>query len=400
MKNQNWTYKKLGEISSFRRGLTYSKKDEVSSSTKQVLRANNIELDTHTLNFEDIKCIDENFDIAEDKKLKANTIFICMSSGSMQHLGKVAFVDRDYDYAFGGFMGLIVPNADEIHSKYLFYSFLSSRFQTIIHKEGKGININNLKFSDLSDFSIPAPPLPTQRAIVAELDTLNEILDKKRQQLKELDTLAQSIFYDMFGDPVENEKGWEVKRLGEVCTVTSSKRVYQTEWKNYGIPFLRISDFTQLIEDTTIDTELFISMEKYKELNVLGQVPKSGDILVTSRGTLGNCYIINDNDRFYFQDGMITWLKDINKQIHPLLIKFLFKNNSFRKQIDKSQNGSTVAYLSISMLKKFRIPLPPLSLQQSFAQKIEAIEKQKNLINASIKEMETLFNATMDKYFG
>lgn len=325
------------------------------------------------------------------KKVKAGTVIMSFKLT----VGKCAIAQKDL-YTNEAIMAFNVRDGYEISPSFLYYYLQSYKWQGT-NKAVMGITLNK---ATISKQIIAIPPLPTQRAIVAELDTLNEILDKKRQQLKELDTLAQSIFYDMFGDPVENEKGWEVKRLGEVCTVTSSKRVYQTEWKNYGIPFLRISDFTQLIENTTIDTELFISMEKYKELNVLGQVPKSGDILVTSRGTLGNCYIINDNDRFYFQDGMITWLKDINKQIHPLLIKFLFKNNSFRKQIDKSQNGSTVAYLSISMLKKFRIPLPPLSLQQSFAQKIEAIEKQKNLINASIKEVETLLNATMDKYFG
>lgn len=372
MKNQNWTYKKLGEISSFRRGLTYSKKDEVSSSTKQVLRANNIELDTHTLNFEDIKCIDENFDIAEDKKLKANTIFICMSSGSMQHLGKVAFVDRDYDYAFGGFMGLIVPNADEIHSKYLFYSFLSSRFQTIIHKEGKGININNLKFSDLSDFSIPVPPLPTQRAIVAELDTLNEILDKKRQQLKELDTLAQSIFYDMFGDPVENEKGWEVKKFSKCFSLKSGDGLTAKQMNGGCYPVYGGNGITGYHSEYNIDGNNII----------IGRV---GALCGNVKNVAGKVFV-TDN-------AFVTTLLEKFDNIFVLqLLSMLNLRNYAREALQPVVSNTT--------LKNINIVLPPLFLQQSFAQKIEAIEKQKELINVSIAEVETLLNATMDKYFG
>lgn len=398
MKNQNWTYKKLGEISSFRRGLTYSKKDEVSSSTKQVLRANNIELDTHTLNFEDIKCIDENFDIAEDKKLKANTIFICMSSGSMQHLGKVAFVDRDYDYAFGGFMGLIVPNADEIHSKYLFYSFLSSRFQTIIHKEGKGININNLKFSDLSDFSIPVPPLPTQRAIVAELDTLNEILDKKRQQLKELDTLAQSIFYDMFGDPVENEKGWEVKKMGEVCDSvsygTSSPACENGKYKYLRMNNLTYSGYIDLSNVKTINLP-DESYEKY--------VVRKDDILfnrTNSRELVGKTALFNLDEEMIIA-GYIIRVRVHQHEVLPVFI-VKYMNTPFIKDYLYNLCKGAVNQANINSKELQNIPLyvPPLFLQQSFARKVEAIEKQKELINTSIKEVETLLNATMDKYFG
>lgn len=389
----DWEYKKLGEVCdvSAGQGAPQGEQSYCEKGTP-FIKAGNLEDLVNGLDEGSVQNVSQS--IAQKHKLKlykAGSVLFAKSGMSCMK-GYVHVLQRDCYVV--SHLAILTPQTIDGH--FLKYYLRFTKTYSLVKDEA----YPSISLSDIASFPVPVPPLPTQCAIVAELDTLNEILDKKRQQLKELDTLAQSIFYDMFGDPVENEKGWEVKRLGEVCTVTSSKRVYQTEWKNYGIPFLRISDFTQLIEDTTIDTELFISMEKYKELNVLGQVPKSGDILVTSRGTLGNCYIINDNDRFYFQDGMITWLKDINKQIHPLLIKFLFKNNSFRKQIDKSRNGSTVAYLSISMLKKFRIPLPPLFLQQSFARKVEAIEKQKNLINASIKEVETLLNARMGYYFG
>ena len=128
-------------------------------------------------------------------------------------------------------------------------------------------------------------------------------------------------------------------------------------------------------------------------------VPLPGDLLLTARGTLGKVYIIKKGDRFYFQDGMITWLKNIDRKVHPLVIVFLFRNDSFRMQINKKQAGSTVAYLSISMLKHFILPLPPHSLQQSFASKIEAIEAQKALITKSMEETQRLFDSRMDYWF-
>lgn len=288
----------------------------------------------------------------------------------------------------------IMPNFAE----YYFKSFHFKKQIAQITK--KAVNQASFTTTDLKNVTIPVPSLPTQQRIVSELDLLQSIIDKQQAQLKELDTLAQAVFYDMFGDPVENEKGWEVKRLGDVCEVTSSKRVYQSEWRTFGIPFYRISDFTQLVNNVAFDAELFISPEKYDELKGNGQVPNAGDILVTSRGTLGNCYIVKNSDCFYFQDGMITWLKAIDDSLLSLFIVFLFRNNSFRSQIEKCQSGTTVAYLSISMLKKFKLPVPPLALQQTFAEKIEAIEKQKATIAQSIAETQKLFDYTMDKYFG
>lgn len=268
-----------------------------------------------------------------------------------------------------------------------------------IFSMGKGMAQKNLDIPSFRNLSIPVPPLVEQQRIVSEFDLLQGIIDKQQAQLKELAPLAQSIFYDMFGDPVENEKKWVVKRLGDVCEVTSSKRVYQSEWQTTGIPFYRISDFTQLIDNVEFDAKVFISPEKYDELKRNDKVPKSGDILVTSRGTLGNCYIVKDSDCFYFQDGMVTWLKNMNEGLLPLFIFFLFKSDSFRSQIDK-RRGTTVTYLSIKMLKEFILPVPPLSLQQEFAEKIEKIERQKSAISQSIAETRKLFDYTMDKYFG
>ena len=201
-------------------------------------------------------------------------------------------------------------------------------------------------------------------------------------------------------DPEYNNKGWKTGFLGELCEVGSSKRIYQNEQSTEGVPFLRISDLVNKM-DTGIDyCDLYIPESRFSELLELGLVPKSGDILVTARGTLGRCYIIKPEDKFYFQDGMITWLSQFSDSVTALYISYLFTMPGFRKQIDGLQAGSTVAYLSISMTKKLVIMLPPIELQDEFAAFVKQVDKSKLTIQQSLDKLELLKKALMQKYFG
>ena len=250
---EGWEIKKLGEVVTFHRGLTYSKNDEVEFSNNCVLRSNNIELDTMSILLDELKYIREDLVISEDKKVRKNTILICMSNGSKQHIGKVAFINKEYNYAFGGFMGLIKPNSN-ISPKFIYYSCISSSYKQFLASVGNGANITNIKFSDLSQYSLPVPPIAEQEKIVAELDCLSGIIEKKKQQLKEYDALAQSIFNEMFGDPVENIKNWETFRLEDLCDIITKGTTPTTlgyKFIETGINFLKVESFSK---DELIDT--------------------------------------------------------------------------------------------------------------------------------------------------
>ena len=211
---------------------------------------------------------------------------------------------------------------------------------------------------------------------------------------------CQSRFIELFGKPENNNQAWPVKPLDKLCTVGSSKRVYQSEQSSVGVPFWRISDLVTKIDTGTVDSALFISEIKYTELKRAGLVPVTGDILVTSRGTLGRCYIIKDEDRFYFQDGMISWLSNYSEEITPLYLQYLFTMSGFRKQIDNMQAGSTVTYLSIAMLKKLQVMVPDKALQEQFAAFAAQTDKSKLAIQKSLDKLEILKKALMQKYFG
>lgn len=371
---KDWTYKTLGEVCvAFLRGLTYSKSDEVPTSSNKVLRSNNIDLSSHKLNFDEIKCIREDFVIPDDKKLKEGSIFICMSNGSMQHLGKVAYVDKDYDFAYGGFMGLIVPDKNIVVPKFVYYSLLAPRFLTTILREGRGANINNLKFSDLDAYLIPLHPLAIQRSIVSELDLLHSLIEKKQEQLRALDNLAQSLFYQMFGDPITNPMGWQVKKFAELYKLKSGDGLSAKMFENGPYPV-------------------------YGGNGISGQhcsYNMDGNYIIIGRVGVYCGNVRNVVGKFWLTDNAFQLFYDEDNNNPIFVTKLLTYLN-----LNQYANQAAQPVISNITLKDILVPLPPLSLQQSFAAKVSAIEAQKQAITQSIKDVESLLAQRMDHYFG
>lgn len=289
-------------------------------------------------------------------------------------------------------------NHEILNVKYLFY-FLDKYLETLRQQSIGGV-IKYIKLGNIANAQFPLPELDKQRKITETLDKVSDLIAKRKQQLEKLDLLVKSRFIEMFGDPVYNTKHWDIVLLSSIFNISSSKRIYQNELVDSGIPFFRISDIIKKIHAEKCTPELFISVEKYDELKKQSLVPKPGDILITSRGTLGECYVISDNDKFYFQDGMISWLYNMSDKANVIYITELFKLSSFRKQIEIIPSGSTVNYLSIARLRQLNIMLPPIELQNRFSEFVKQTEKTKTIINQSLEKLETLKKALMQEYFG
>ena len=388
---QGWERKALGDIAKFYRGLTYSKGDEADTSSKMVLRSNNVDLDTNSLVLEDLKCLREDFVIDDDKKVKPNTILICMSNGSKQHIGKVAYIQDEMNFAFGGFMGLIAPTSN-MSGKYVYYTCISSYFKHFLAGIGNGIGITNLRFSDLSSFSVPVPPIAEQEKIVAELDCLSGIIEKKKQQLKELDNLAQSIFYEMFGENAEGRNKWKIAKLGNVCKTTSGgtpSKGHPEYYEGGDIPWLRSGEVNKM---NIHETELFITEDGLNNSSAKW-FPKGTVVIAMYGATVGQVGILcNPMTTNQAICGIFP-----NETFTPIyLYHFLLSKKPEYLEI---ATGGAQANISQNIVRDTVVSCPPLTLQQDFASKIEAIEKQKELIANSIKETETLFNSRMDYYF-
>ncbi len=185
-KNAKWEMVELGEVVELVRGITYLKKDEVENGAL-VLRANNINLDS-SLNLKDIKNISQNLDLKGKCKLKKNDIFICLASGSKSHIGKVAFIENDTDFYFGGFMGAIrITNKNKVISQYVFQQLKNSKFNDYLREQISGVNINNLNSTILKSYKIPLPPLEIQKQIVAEIEAEQKAIEECKNLIEKME---------------------------------------------------------------------------------------------------------------------------------------------------------------------------------------------------------------------
>lgn len=167
-------------------------------------------------------------------------------------------------------------------------------------------------------------------------------------------------------------------KLKELCNVTSSKRIFASQYQNSGIPFYRGKEISLLSNNEKIKQELYISEELYQEINEKYGVPKKDDILMTAVGTIGNCYIVKD-EKIYFKDGNIIWLKDIdNKKILPKYLYYYLNLNSTKNTIDSLLIGSTQKALTIESFKNIEIDIPNIEIQSK-------IVKLLNILNNKIR---------------
>lgn len=260
-----------------------------------------------------------------------------------------------------------------------------------------GATIPHIYFKDYGKDLIPVPSLKIQEKIVSELDKINELIRLKKGQLKDYDNLAQSIFYEMFGDPVENEKGWEVKKMKDVCTHivdcphSTPKKADTTT--NY--PCIRTSE----LKGGTISwsTMQYLEKDEY-EKRIARLKPETGDIIFGREGTIGDAVILPSG--YNFSLGQRTMLiRTDNEMIINTFMHRTLMSEWIKHQIEYVNVSSTVAHVNIKDFKLFDVPLPPLPLQHLFAQRIEQIERQRSAVQKSITDLETLLASRMQYWF-
>lgn len=277
------------------------------------------------------------------------------------------------------------------------YRFLIKELKRI-EDETPFVTVKHLSAKRLNQVTLPVPPLDEQQRIVAELDLLTGIIDKQNAQLKELDNLAQAIFYDMFGDPIENPKGWEVKLWGDLFDTILGKML-DAKKQNPNDTIRSYLGNTNVqwfsFDLTTLKTMTFSAKEMEKF------ALRKGDILLCEGGESGRCAVWeDDNSLVLFQKAIHrARVKDkalIDSHFIPFVIKLMREMGGLKNFVSKA----TIEHLTGEKLAQVPIILPPLALQQSFAEKIQSIEKQKESIRASIADTQKLLDYTMDKYFG
>lgn len=292
----------------------------------------------------------------------------------------------DFDFVLGADGVKILQPIDCLDAKFLMYFLKSCKIPSLGYSR---------HYKLLKEISVPVPERAEQERIVGELDCLSGIIAAKRAQLRELDTLAQSIFYTMFGDPITNDKGWQTKMLGDICEIVNGFAFKSNLFTDAGDVIVRISNIKNGYVD--LSDAVYFDKKDYKKINFDKYVVYPQDIVIALSGATTGKLGINNSGKKLYLNQRVAICRENTTAILKLYLLYYLHAQSLKFLSDAE--GVAQPNLSTEQMKRYIIGIPPIDLQKQFAEKIENIERQKELITKSIKETEDLFNSRMDYYF-
>lgn len=375
---EGWEYKKLGEVATFINGYAF-KPDQWKESGIPIVRIQNLNNPNAPYNYFD-------GEVPDKVIIKKGDLLISWSASLGAYIwnGDKAFLNQHiFKVAFNK------TNIDKIFLKYA----VTSKIRTMA-EQVHGATMKHIIKKDFDNTLIPYPPLSTQHSIVSELDKINELIRLKKEQLKDYDKLTQSLFYQMFGDPVENERGWEVKRLGEVCTIGTGSTPNRKNKKYYEHGIYPWVKSTEVCNIPIVDVEEFITEEALANTNC--KLYPKDTILMAMYG----------QGKTRGQVGLLKIDACTNQAVAAIIpsskidSSFLYKHLMMMYEyIRNMARGGNQANLNLTIVKSIQTILPPLPLQQLFAHRIEQIEHQKAEVQKAISDLETLLASRMQYWF-
>lgn len=299
---------------------------------------------------------------------------------------------------FGSSEFVVFRAKETIVNSFLYYAIQTPVFKKEGCQNFTGTSgLKRLSSAFIKNYIIPLPPLTTQQQIVSELDLLSHILDQKRQQLKEYDALAESIFYDMFGDESKFKKEKLVKlttKIGSGATPKGGNQAYKDE----GISLIRSLN----VHNAEFKYEDLAHIDEEQAAALNNVTLEKNDVLFNITGaSVTRCCIVPENVLPARVNQHVAILRSCTEVLNYIFLSHLLISSHYHDKLYalSRSNGATREAITKAQLEKFVIPLPPLDLQHSFATKIESIEHQKQLLKESIKETEMLFQSRMDYWF-
>ena len=355
------------------RGVSYKPEDLHSSlddSSVILLRANNI--DDGKINFDDVVFVDKKR-VSNEQFLRKGDILVCASSGSKNLVGKAASVDFDKEVTFGAFCKAVRPRNIE-DADYLAMFFQSPIYRCQIAATAIGANINNIRNEHVDTLSVKWPATVKRKEIVDILSKAGTIIRKRKQQLSALDDLIKARFVEMFGDPTQNEKGFETKQGSDVFKLSNGKFVPESKRLDCGIPVYGGNGISWYTDDVLFE----------KDTIVVGRVGFQSGNVHLAKGTLW----ISDNAMYisdFYDDGFD--------------LKFL---HAVMEHIDftRFQDAGDLKKITQKPFMQMQFIRPPISLQRDYIAFVAQIDKSKSAIQKSLDETQILFDSLMQKYFG
>lgn len=374
------------------RGVSYKPEDvykTLSDDSVILLRANNIK--DGKINFDDVVYINR-LKVKSEQFLKRGDILICTSSGSKELVGKAAYITADYDVVFGAFCKVL--RSIDIYAEYLGHYFQSDYYKGQIMRSCQGANINNLRAEHFNELLIKLPLTEEkQKAIAKKLDKVVDLIEKRKKQIEKLDELVRSRFIEMFGDCDLSMQQSDWKKISSVAEIVGGSTPKTDNDEFWGGENCWITP-AEINSDSFIlyDTERKLTKEGVKSCSL--RLLPVGTVLLSSRAPIGKLAIAGT--KMYCNQGFKNII--CSATLNSVYTFYLLKCNS--DYLVSLGRGATFKEISKEIVGNIFIPVPPIELQNKFAEFVEKVEKTKSAIKKSLYSLETLKKSLMQKYFG
>ena len=284
----------------------------------------------------------------------------------------------------------------KLNHKYLYWWFKS--FEEKLADKGNGSTFSSITSKDIKELEVPLPPLEIQQQIADTLDKADALRRKDEELLKKYDELARAIFYDMFGDPIENEKGWEVKNLKDLCIQITDGTHFSPPSVSSGVPYITAKH----IKKNGVDfysNPTFVAEEHHKEIYARCK-PSKGDILYIKDGATTGIAAINNYDFEFSMLSSLALIKPKTDVLNNMYLKYWLNNEKVKNRyINEFMAGAAIQRFTLTKINQFKINLPPIHLQQSFNLQMDIIEKSYILQLTTKGHNNHIFNGLLSKYF-
>lgn len=363
------------------------------------------------VNFLKIECFDENGNFISDKvahiseecheklkrsQLKAGDVLFSIAGA----IGRVAIVTEDMLPANTNQALAIIRIVDEqVYLPYIKLILTSPIVIAQFEKKKQGVAQLNLSLKDISEIMIPLPSIDKQIELTKLFSKVSDIIFKRNEELFALGDLIKARFVEMFGTLHDNENGFDIVRIEDVCSLIKDgthQTPKYTEDKNEGYKFLSSKDvISQKIDWANIK---YIPAELHEKLYAIIK-PQRNDILMSKNGVNYGIAAVNDTDEVFDIYVSLALLRP-RAVIDPVFLRCVINNPETKRQFDLSIKGIGVPNLHLGEIKKTKIFLPPMELQKKFVSFVEQVDKSKVVVQKALDETQLLFDSLMQKYFG
>ena len=337
----------------------------------------------------------EGYNNSSTHMMSADTVMIALTGATAGKVGYLKFEACGNQSITG-----ILP-CESLNQRYLFFYLLSQREKILADCVG-GAQAH-ISQSYVKNMTIPILAIKEQEQIVGELTKVSNIVSLRQEEIQQLDNLVKARFVEMFGDPIQNPKGWDMPLIEEV--VANEKNALKAgpfgsalKKEYYVASGYKIYGQEQVISGDCTFGDYYIDEERYKSLENCAVQP--GDVLISLVGTYGKLLIMPE----VFEPGIINpRLMKITfdkEKVNPYYFKFFFQSESLKKALSQNTHGGTMDILNLGIVRKIEMPLPPLKLQNEFVDFVHQVNKSKVAVQKALDETQILFDSLMQKYFG